>query len=43
MTDCIFCRIVSRELPADIVFENDDVLAFKDISPLAPIHLIGHS
>ena len=37
---CLFCRIVSRESPADIEYEDDDVLAFKDIYPKAPIHVL---
>jgi len=37
---CIFCRIVAREAPADIVYEDEELLAFKDISPQAPIHLL---
>ncbi len=36
----IFQRIVAREIPADIVFENDRVIAFRDIAPKAPIHLL---
>jgi histidine triad (HIT) family protein len=38
--DCIFCRIVKKEAPAEIVFENDKVVVFKDIQPKAPIHLV---
>jgi len=38
--DCVFCRIVARETPADIEYEDDAVLAFKDIYPKAPIHLL---
>ena len=38
--DCTFCRIASRQTPADIEYEDDDVLAFKDIYPKAPIHLL---
>jgi len=38
--DCIFCKIIKREIPAEIVYENDSVLAFKDIRPAAPIHLL---
>jgi len=38
--DCVFCRIVRRESPADIVFEDDSVLAFKDLYPKAPVHLL---
>lgn len=36
----IFTRIVAREIPAEIVFENDRVIAFKDIAPQAPVHLL---
>ncbi|MCB1683952.1 MAG: histidine triad nucleotide-binding protein [Pseudomonadales bacterium] len=39
-TDCLFCKIVNRELPADIVFEDDGFIAFNDISPQAPTHLL---
>ncbi len=38
--DCLFCKIVNRELPADIVFEDDEVVAFNDISPQAPTHTL---
>jgi histidine triad (HIT) family protein len=37
---CVFCRIVARESPADIEFEDEEVLAFKDLYPKAPIHLL---
>ena len=37
---CLFCRIVSRESPADVEYEDEHVLAFKDIYPKAPIHLL---
>ncbi len=37
---CLFCRIVRREIPAAIVHETDDVLAFRDIAPKAPVHLL---
>lgn len=40
MSDCAFCRIVARQSPADIVYEDDDVVAFKDIYPKAPVHLL---
>ena len=40
MTDSIFTRIIAREIPADIVFESDRVIAFRDISPKAPVHLL---
>lgn len=36
----IFDRIISREIPADIVYEDDDVLAFRDIRPQAPVHVL---
>jgi histidine triad (HIT) family protein len=38
--DCIFCRIVRGEIPAKVVFENDDVLAFDDITPQGPVHTL---
>ena len=38
--DCLFCKIVNRELPAEIVFEDDEFLAFNDISPQAPTHTL---
>jgi histidine triad (HIT) family protein len=37
---CLFCRIVRREIPASIVWENEHALAFRDIKPEAPIHLL---
>ena len=40
MTDCVFCRIIARETPADVEYEDDAVFAFKDIYPKAPIHLL---
>lgn len=40
MSDCIFCRIAAHDLPAETVFESDEILAFKDISPAAPVHLL---
>ena len=36
----VFTRIVAREIPADIVFENDSIIAFRDINPQAPVHLL---
>ena len=38
--DCIFCRIINKELAADVVFENERILAFKDINPSAPVHIL---
>jgi histidine triad (HIT) family protein len=40
MSDCIFCRIVSGEIPCSLVYQDDKVLAFKDINPLAPVHIL---
>jgi len=40
MADCIFCKIVNKEIPADIVFEDDQVIAFKDRNPIAPVHIL---
>ncbi|QTF93620.1 histidine triad nucleotide-binding protein [Halomonas sp. BM-2019] len=37
---CLFCRIINRELPAGIVYEDDEVLAFEDTAPQAPTHLL---
>ena len=41
MSDCIFCRIVKKEIPAKIIYEDDLVLAFEDIHPQAPVHLLA--
>ncbi|MGE0079722.1 MAG: histidine triad nucleotide-binding protein [Thiohalomonadaceae bacterium] len=38
--DCIFCSIADGALPANIVYEDEDVVAFKDINPVAPVHLL---
>jgi len=38
--DCIFCKITRKETPSDIVFENDDLMVFKDNYPKAPVHLL---
>ena len=38
--DCLFCKIVATEVPADIVHRDDEVVAFRDISPKAPTHLL---
>jgi histidine triad (HIT) family protein len=40
MSDCLFCRIVKREIPASIVYEDDGVLAFNDINPQAATHVL---
>ncbi len=40
MTDCLFCKMVSGEIQADEVYETDRVLAFRDINPQAPVHVL---
>lgn len=40
MSDCLFCRIIAGEIPGDIVLENDQVVAFRDIAPKAPVHVL---
>ena len=40
MSDCIFCKISNKEIPAGVVYEDEDMLCFKDINPSAPVHLL---
>jgi len=40
MSDCLFCRIVAGEIPATVVLDTDEVLAFRDIAPAAPTHVV---
>ncbi|KKM19304.1 hypothetical protein LCGC14_1656960, partial [marine sediment metagenome] len=40
MSDCLFCKIASGEIPSEKVFEDDDVIAFNDINPQAPTHVL---
>lgn len=40
MEDCLFCKIVKREVDSQMVFENESVVAFKDINPQAPFHVL---
>ena len=40
MSDCLFCKIVSQEIPAKIVFQDDQAVAFRDINPTAPPHVL---
>lgn len=40
MKDCIFCKIVNKEAPADFIHNDKDVVAFRDINPLAPVHIL---
>lgn len=41
MSDCIFCKIIAGDIPSNKVFEDDDILVFKDIAPVAPVHLLA--
>ena len=38
--DCIFCKIINNDIPTEFLYENDRLVVFKDINPLAPIHLL---
>lgn len=40
MADCLFCKIAGKEIDSDIVFESDEVVAFRDINPAAPTHIL---
>ena len=40
MDDCIFCKIIKGEIPSNKVYEDDEILAFKDINPMAPVHIL---
>jgi histidine triad (HIT) family protein len=40
MNDCLFCKIIAGEIPSDKVYEDDEVYAFNDISPEAPVHVL---
>jgi histidine triad (HIT) family protein len=40
MSETIFSRIIKREIPADIVYEDDEILAFRDVNPQAPVHVL---
>lgn len=40
MTDCLFCKMVEKKIPLTAVFEDDFTLAFRDINPVAPIHIL---
>ena len=40
MAETVFAKIIRKELPADIVYEDDDIIAFRDINPQAPVHLL---
>jgi len=40
MSECLFCKIINGEIPSTKVYEDDKILAFKDINPLAPVHVL---
>ena len=40
MADCLFCKIARKEIPAKLLFEDEDVVAFEDINPQAPVHAL---
>jgi histidine triad (HIT) family protein len=40
MSECVFCKIVNKEIYADIILDNEDVLAFADVNPVSPIHYL---
>ena len=41
MRDCIFCKIISGDIPSAVVYNDDDLLLFKDVNPQAPVHLLA--
>ncbi|KAB2952286.1 histidine triad nucleotide-binding protein [Heliorestis acidaminivorans] len=40
MEDCIFCKIVNRTIPTPLIYEDEEVVAFNDINPVAPVHIL---
>jgi len=40
MTDCLFCKIIKKEIPSEILFQDEMITVFKDINPAAPVHLL---
>ena len=40
MNDCLFCKIINKEIPSTVVYEDDEILAFRDIHPVAPVHIL---
>ena len=40
MKDCIFCKIINKEINSNIVYEDDEIIAFNDIHPIAPVHIL---
>ena len=39
-TDCLFCKIAAKQIPSTVVYEDDDLVAFLDIAPQAPVHIV---
>lgn len=40
MDDCLFCRLIAKKIPSDVVYETDTTLAFRDVNPMAPVHVL---
>jgi histidine triad (HIT) family protein len=40
MSDCIFCKIAQKEIPSNIVYEDEEIICFKDLEPQAPVHVL---
>lgn len=40
MQECLFCKIIKGEIPADIIYSNESIVAFRDIKPAAPVHVL---
>jgi histidine triad (HIT) family protein len=40
VTDCLFCKIANQDIPSEIVYDDNELIAIKDISPVAPVHLL---
>lgn len=40
MEDCIFCKIINKQIPSEIIYEDEQIIAFKDIEPVAPVHIL---
>lgn len=40
MEDCIFCKIAGHKIPSEIVYEDEEIVAFKDVNPVAPVHIL---
>ncbi len=38
--DCVFCKIIEKQIPSDIVYEDESILAFRDRAPIAPVHIL---